>query len=146
MKLLPRSRKHLSPMARISKGRHLSLCNKISGIKLIYRTGLREDSCSVNGMTPGSTPLKSLQVLWHGDLSPAAQEKWIPVAWRLKMKLKGANTRLALINCTIPNKGLAFMCTDFSIIGFVKADSALRKWRFTGSLGGSGSVRLQVRS
>lgn len=66
---------------------------------------------------------------WLPDMASSAHQKWIPVAWRLKMKLKRANTRLALINCIFLDNGLAFMSTDVNIIiiGFVKANSKLRK-------------------
>ena len=72
---------------------------------------------------------------WHGDLSPAAQEKWIPVAWRLKMKLKGANTRLALINCTIPNKGLCIHVHGFQHNWFCKGRLRIKKMEVHGEPG-----------
>ena len=53
---------------------------------------------------------------WHPDVVSLTQQKLIPVSWRLKMKLQGANTRLALISCIFLNNGLAFMSTDVHII------------------------------
>lgn len=39
-----------------------------------------------------SSPTASEPSTWHPDMASSTQQKQIPVAWRLKMKLKGANT------------------------------------------------------